>query len=115
MIPAETIDKIRCMIIDGYRDTEIERSTGVCRKTITKIRKPYGPYRPGRLFNLFAEDRKTMSAARVAETEQYNDLTIIVRMLDKIGRITKGNGAGNEDAWGDLALLGKANVQNRRS
>lgn len=50
--------------------------------------------------------------------EQYNDLTIIVRMLDKIGRITKGNGAGNEDAWGDLigyALLGKSNVQNRRS
>ena len=50
--------------------------------------------------------------------EQYNDLTIIVRMLDKIGRITKGNGAGNEDAWGDLigySLLGKSSVQNRRS
>lgn len=67
MIPVELADKIRCMIVDGYRDTEIERSTGVCRRTISKIRKPYGPYRPGRLFNLFAEDRKTMSAARVAE------------------------------------------------
>lgn len=50
--------------------------------------------------------------------DQYNDLTLIVRILDKIGRITKGNGEGNEDAWGDLlgySLLGKANVQNRRS
>lgn len=47
---------------------------------------------------------------------QYNNLTLIVRILDKIGRITKGNGEGGEDAWGDIigyAILGKANVQNR--
>lgn len=76
MIPSDTTDKIRCMIIDGYRDSEIERSTGICRKTIAKIRKPYGPYRPGRLFNLFAEDRKTMSAARVAEKHGYSRQTV---------------------------------------
>jgi hypothetical protein len=48
--------------------------------------------------------------------EQYNDLALIVRMLDKISRITKGNGEGGEDAWGDIigyGILGKANVQNR--
>ena len=50
--------------------------------------------------------------------EQYGDLALIVRMLDKISRITKGNGKGDEDSWSDLigySLLGKANVQNRRS
>ena len=48
--------------------------------------------------------------------EQYNDLALIVRMLDKISRITKGNGEGDEDSWSDIAgyaILGKANVQNR--
>ena len=76
MIPTELADKIRCMIIDGYRNSDIERSTGVCNRTIAKIRKPYGPYRPGRLFNLFAEDRKTMSAARVAEKYGYSRQTV---------------------------------------
>ena len=38
--------------------------------------------------------------------EQYNDLAIIVRMLDKIGRLTRGNGKGDEDAWKDLAGYG---------
>lgn len=48
--------------------------------------------------------------------EQYNDLALIVRILDKISRITKGNGEGGEDSWSDIAgyaILGKANVQNR--
>ena len=76
MIPVELADKIRCMIVDGYRDAEIERSTGVCRRTISKIRKPYGPFRPGRLYNLFAEDRKTMSAAKVAEKHGYSRQTV---------------------------------------
>lgn len=50
--------------------------------------------------------------------EQYGNLALIIRMLDKISRITKGNGEGDEDAWTDLigySILGKANVQNRRS
>jgi len=47
---------------------------------------------------------------------QYDDLALIVRILDKIGRITKGNGQGSEDAWGDLAgyaLLGQAGLQRK--
>ena len=48
--------------------------------------------------------------------DQYDDLALIVRILDKIGRITKGNGQGSEDAWGDLAgyaLLGQAGLQRK--
>ena len=37
---------------------------------------------------------------------QYDDLTIVVRVLDKIGRITRGNGEGDEDAWSDIAGYG---------
>lgn len=47
---------------------------------------------------------------------QYDELALIVQILDKIGRITKGNGQGSEDAWGDLAgyaLLGQAGLQRK--
>jgi hypothetical protein len=50
--------------------------------------------------------------------DQYDDLALIVRIMDKIGRITKGNGQGAEDAWGDLAgyaLLGQAGRQRKKS
>ena len=48
--------------------------------------------------------------------EQYNDLAIIVRMLDKIGRLTRGNGKGDEDAWQDLcgySLLGSVHCKRK--
>ena len=38
--------------------------------------------------------------------EQYNDLAIIVRILDKIGRLTKGNGKGEESPFRDIAGYG---------
>lgn len=44
------------------------------------------------------------------QPEQMEIMALIVRMLDKIGRITRGNGEGDEDAWGDIAgyaLLGQ--------
>lgn len=39
------------------------------------------------------------------KVEQYDDLHFIIRMIDKICRITKGGGnnAQGEDAWKDLA------------
>ena len=37
---------------------------------------------------------------------QYNDLAIVVRILDKIGRITKGNGQGDESPYKDIAGYG---------
>lgn len=66
-IPKELQDQVRCMIVDGYRDAEISRAVGVSTPTVAKIRKPYGPYKPGRLYQLFSEDRKSMSAILVAE------------------------------------------------
>ena len=48
--------------------------------------------------------------------EQYNELGLIVRMLDKIKRITLGNGEGNEDAWQDLcgySLLGSVHCKRK--
>lgn len=47
-------------------------------------------------------------------TAQYDDLGLIVRIIDKIKRITLGNGQGGEDAWSDIAgygLLGSARQQ----
>lgn len=46
--------------------------------------------------------------------DQYDDLGLIVRIIDKIKRITLGNGQGGEDAWSDIAgygLLGSARQQ----
>ena len=40
------------------------------------------------------------------KVEQYSDLALIVRILDKLGRISKGNGEGDEDAWMDIAGYG---------
>lgn len=47
-------------------------------------------------------------------TAQYDDLGLIVRIIDKIKRITLGNGQGGEDAWADIVgygLLGSARQQ----
>lgn len=40
------------------------------------------------------------------QPEQYNDVALVVRMLDKIGRITKGNGEGGESPYSDIAGYG---------
>ena len=37
---------------------------------------------------------------------QYDDLALIVRILDKLGRITKGNGEGGESPYRDIAGYG---------
>lgn len=45
---------------------------------------------------------------------QYDDLALVVRIMDKVGRITRGNGKGNESPYLDLAgygLLGDAQCQ----
>ena len=49
--------------------------------------------------------------------DQYNDLALIVRILDKLGRITKGNGDGGESPYRDIAgygLLGAGKMQTAR-
>ena len=49
--------------------------------------------------------------------DQYEDLALIVRILDKLGRITKGNGKGGESPYRDIAgygLLGAGNKQTAR-
>ena len=49
--------------------------------------------------------------------DQYDDLALIVRILDKLGRITKGNGKGGESPYRDIAgygLLGAGNKQTAR-
>ena len=37
--------------------------------------------------------------------EQYRDMMLITRMLDKLNRIANGN-QGEENAWGDIAGYG---------
>ena len=46
--------------------------------------------------------------------EQYNTVALLVRIEDKLGRLTRGNGEGDEDAWKDIAgygLLGSRQQQ----
>lgn len=38
--------------------------------------------------------------------EQYDDLALVVRICDKLGRITRGNGEGNESPYSDIAGYG---------
>lgn len=38
--------------------------------------------------------------------EQYEDFLVVVRVLDKLSRIARGDGTGGEDAWADLTGYG---------
>ena len=44
--------------------------------------------------------------------EQYRDMMLITRILDKLNRIANGN-QGEEDAWGDIAGYGLLGMEDK--
>ncbi|MFA7171572.1 MAG: hypothetical protein WC180_06285 [Candidatus Paceibacterota bacterium] len=44
--------------------------------------------------------------------EQYHDMMLIARMLDKLNRIANGN-QGEENAWGDIAGYGLLGMEDK--
>ena len=41
------------------------------------------------------------------------DMLLIVRIIDKLCRLTRGNGEGGEDAWADIAGYGLLGMRHR--
>ena len=45
--------------------------------------------------------------------DKLGDMLLIVRILDKLCRLTRGNGEGGEDAWSDIAGYGLLGMRHR--
>ena len=45
--------------------------------------------------------------------DKLGDMLLIVRILDKLCRLTRGNGEGGEDAWADIAGYGLLGMRHR--
>ena len=45
--------------------------------------------------------------------EKLGDMLLIVRIIDKLCRLTRGNGEGGEDAWADIAGYGLLGMRHR--
>ena len=44
---------------------------------------------------------------------KQGDMLLIVRIIDKLCRLTRGNGEGGEDAWADIAGYGLLGMRHR--
>ena len=45
--------------------------------------------------------------------DKLGDMLLIVRIIDKLCRLTRGNGEGGEDAWADIAGYGLLGMRHR--
>ena len=45
--------------------------------------------------------------------DKLGDMLLIVRIIDKLCRLTRGNGEGCEDAWADIAGYGLLGMRHR--
>ena len=45
--------------------------------------------------------------------DKLGDMLLIVRIIDKLCRLTRGNGDGGEDAWADIAGYGLLGMRHR--